>query len=72
MEYNPQWTKHSDQDFEFVRWQREVFKDAWKLAQAKDLFPILQVIATSGNINFNGIKNAFPQMHDLTLTYRLN
>ncbi len=71
-EYNPPRTKIGDKDFELVQWQREVFKGAWKLVQAKYLFPILQVIAASNGIGFNGIKAALRELNDQTLTTRLN
>ncbi len=56
------------QDFELVKWQREIFNDVWKFAQAKHAFPILRVIAFSGGINFNAIKDALGNISAQSLT----
>ncbi len=68
---HPPGSKNIEHDFEFVQRQRTVYKDAWKLLQAKHIFPVLRVIGFSGGINFNAIKKTLPEINSQTLTNRL-
>ncbi len=71
MEYNPQGIGKNNQNFELVEWQREIFKGAWKFAQAKYVFPILSTIAFSGGINFNALKESIGNISAQSLTNQL-
>ncbi len=57
MQYNPYGAKSGDEEVALLQWMQDIFKDAWKLAQAKHLYPILLKIATLSSTNFNTLKD---------------